>query len=69
MTVATPDNPMVQLGDFHFGQQLKEFELKRAMLLGWVTNNYFPFNGYVANYWVNRTAVGIEVDQDNQIPV
>ena len=37
--------------------------------MGWVTSNYFPFNGYVANFFVNRAGVGIEVDENNQIPV
>ncbi|WP_420640749.1 glycosyl hydrolase-related protein [Candidatus Leptofilum sp.] len=44
MTVATPENPMVQLGDFHFGQRQQAFKLDRAMLLGWVTNNYWGTN-------------------------
>jgi alpha-mannosidase len=44
MTVATPDNPMVQLGDFHFGQRQKDFLLERAVFLGWVTNNYWGTN-------------------------
>jgi alpha-mannosidase len=44
MTVATPDNPMVQLGDFSFGKRHKDFKLDRAMLLGWVTNNYWGTN-------------------------
>lgn len=43
--VATPDNPMVQLGGFHFGRGRREFEPpERAMLLGWVTNNYWETN-------------------------
>lgn len=44
VTVACPINPMVQLGDFHFARNLTRFELKRAMLLGWVTNNYWETN-------------------------
>jgi hypothetical protein len=44
MTVAMPENPMVQLGDFHFGHNQSEFRLERAMLLGWVTNNYWETN-------------------------
>ena len=44
VTVALPDNPMVQLGDFHFGQYQMEFTLDKAMLLGWVTNNYWETN-------------------------
>ena len=44
VTVATPDNPMVQLGDFHFGHNQADFALERAMLLGWVTNTYWETN-------------------------
>lgn len=44
MTVALPDNPIVQLGDFHFGHNQAEFRLERALLLGWVTNNYWETN-------------------------
>jgi hypothetical protein len=42
--IATPDNPMVQLGDFHFGHFQSAFKLERALLLGWVTNNYWETN-------------------------
>ncbi len=42
--VATPENPMVQLGDFHFGHYQSEFRLEQATLLGWVTNNYWETN-------------------------
>ena len=44
MTIATPENPMVQLGDFHFAHNQSEINLERAMLLGWVTNNYWETN-------------------------
>jgi alpha-mannosidase len=44
VTIATPDNPMVQLGDFHFGDFQREFHLEQALLLGWVTNNYWETN-------------------------
>jgi hypothetical protein len=44
VTVATPENPMVQFGDFHFGDNQYEFSLTRAMLLGWVTNTYWETN-------------------------
>jgi hypothetical protein len=44
VTVALPDNPMVQLGDFHFGHFQQTFSLERALLLGWVTNNYWETN-------------------------
>jgi hypothetical protein len=44
VTVAIPENPMVQLGDFHFAHNQAECTLERAMLLGWVTNNYWETN-------------------------
>jgi hypothetical protein len=44
MTVATPENPMVQFGGFHFGDNQAHFALERAMLLGWVTNTYWETN-------------------------
>jgi hypothetical protein len=44
ITFALPENPMVQLGDFHFGHDQAEFRLERAILLGWVTNNYWETN-------------------------
>ena len=44
VTVAMPENPMVQLGDFHFAHNQAECTLERAMLLGWVTNNYWETN-------------------------
>ncbi len=44
VTVATPENPMVQFGSFHFGDNQYAFHLERAMLLGWVTNTYWETN-------------------------
>ena len=44
VTIAMPDNPMVQLGDFHFAQHHSEFVLERPMLLGWITNSYWETN-------------------------
>lgn len=44
VTIACPENPMVQLGDFHFAHDQSEFTLERALLLGWVTNNYWETN-------------------------
>ena len=44
VTIATPENPMVQLGDFHFAHNQQEVNLERAMFLGWVTNNYWETN-------------------------
>ncbi len=39
--IATPENPLVQLGDFHYGHYQSEFSLEDATFLGWVTNNYW----------------------------
>ncbi|MCI0398426.1 MAG: glycosyl hydrolase-related protein, partial [Chloroflexi bacterium] len=44
VTVALPDNPMVQFGHFHFGHNQADFVLERPLLLGWVTNNYWETN-------------------------
>jgi alpha-mannosidase len=44
VTIATPENPLVQLGDFHFGHYQQTFKLERSTLLGWVTNNYWETN-------------------------
>jgi alpha-mannosidase len=44
MTIALPENPMVQLGGFHFGHNQASFKLEQALLLGWVTNNYWETN-------------------------
>jgi alpha-mannosidase len=44
ITVALPENPMVQFGNFHFGDNQSEFRLERSMLLGWITNNYWETN-------------------------
>jgi hypothetical protein len=44
VTVALPENPMVQFGGFHFGDNQQNFTLDRALLLGWVTNTYWETN-------------------------
>jgi hypothetical protein len=44
VTIATPDNPLIQLGNFGFAQNRSTFTLERTMLLGWVTNNYWETN-------------------------
>jgi alpha-mannosidase len=44
MTVGCPVNPMVQFGGFRFGEQNSEFTLPSALLLGWVTTNYYNTN-------------------------
>ncbi|WP_129113755.1 glycoside hydrolase family 38 C-terminal domain-containing protein [Halegenticoccus tardaugens] len=44
VTVGCPLNPMVQLGDFRFGEHNREFSLDWALLLGWVSTNYYNTN-------------------------
>lgn len=44
ITVATPEQPMVQIGGFHFARQAPRFTAEQAWLLGWVTNNYWECN-------------------------
>lgn len=44
VTVGCPLNPMVQFGGFRFGEHNREFSLDRALLLGWVTTNYYNTN-------------------------
>ncbi len=44
VTVACPDAPMVQIGDFSFGANRLTAEPGQALLLGWVTNNYWETN-------------------------
>ena len=44
VTIATPENPVAQFGDFHFAHAQKRFKLERALFLGWITNNYWVCN-------------------------
>lgn len=44
VTVALPENPMVQFGDFHFARNQQSFSIDRALLLSWVTNTYWETN-------------------------
>ncbi len=44
VTITMPQNPLVQLGDFHFGHDQRHFSLEQPQLLGWVTNNYWETN-------------------------
>ncbi|WP_276256248.1 hypothetical protein [Halomontanus rarus] len=44
VTVGCPLNPMVQFGEFHFGDHRQTFELERATLLGWTTTNFYNTN-------------------------
>lgn len=64
VTIATPDNPLVQFGDFHFAHAQKHFSLERALFLGWITSNYWCTNfpghqaGQVAARYVLRPYAG-----------
>jgi len=44
VTIATPDNPVAQFGNFHFAHAQKQFTLDRACFLGWITSNYWCTN-------------------------
>jgi hypothetical protein len=44
VTVGCPINPLVQFGDFHFADNQSSVDLDRALLLGWVTSNYWDTN-------------------------
>lgn len=44
VTIALPENPMVQIGGFHFGRYQQERPATPPWLLGWVTNNYWETN-------------------------
>lgn len=44
VTVALPENPLFQLGNFHFGDYQMEFTLERPMLLSWAATNYWETN-------------------------
>lgn len=44
VTVAVPENPMVQFGDFSFGLARPRFEQGSATVLGWATANYWHCN-------------------------
>src|SRR5690606_25869073 len=63
VTIAVPDNPMVQLGDFHFGHYQPDFQLERAMLLGWVTNNYWGTNFRAQQAWLVQARYRIQAHE------
>ncbi|HET7324417.1 MAG TPA: hypothetical protein VFJ06_08805 [Halococcus sp.] len=44
MTIGCPLNPLIQFGGFQFGKDREEFELDQALLLGWMTTNYYNTN-------------------------
>jgi alpha-mannosidase len=67
VTIATPENPLAQLGDFHFAHDQRDFTLERALFLGWISNNYWGtnFRGYqpgrvTARYVVRPHAGGFD---------
>lgn len=44
VTIACPDAPLIQFGDFTFGAGLETSERELSLVLGWVTNNYWETN-------------------------
>jgi alpha-mannosidase len=44
VTVGCPINPLWQFGDFTFGTNRSTVSMDRALLLGWVTSNYWDTN-------------------------
>lgn len=44
VTIGCPLNPMVQFGDFNFGQNQRKGKPDSGHLLGWITNNYWDTN-------------------------
>ncbi len=44
ITIACPENPMVQFGDFTYGRDLRERKIEKGLFLGWTTNNYWETN-------------------------
>lgn len=44
VTIASPENPMVQLGSFSFGRKRSSIRLNRALFVGWITSNYWDTN-------------------------
>ncbi len=44
ITIACPESPMVQFGDFTYGRDLRERKIDKGLFLGWVTNNYWETN-------------------------
>lgn len=44
VTIASPQNPLIQLGGFNFGRGGRTVRLENAFFLGWIYNNYWEVN-------------------------
>jgi hypothetical protein len=65
VTVGCPINPMVQFGDFHFGDNQSTVNPERALLLGWVTSNYWDTNFRARQPGVVRARYHVSLHDDS----